>query len=217
MSLHEAIAGVAASSVMQYGRAQHAIVCAVDPIKHLVQVTLQPSGLTSGWLPDPGLATGGLRIAAPCEVGTQVLVAPVEGDAENPVIVARVFDLVARPPTSPVTGKPAQPGELLAVSGAGVPSMTTGGPVSAPVANAAWFHLTTAGFFAGAGTMKLAITPEAITLTADGSTLTLTKASLAAMGAALSTDQDVSAGDVSLKTHLHLSAGGSGLSGEPKQ
>ena len=65
--------------------------------------------------------------------------------------------------------------------------------------------------------MKLAITPEAITLTADGSTLTLTKAALAAMGAALSTDQDVTAGDVSLKGHLHIDAGGSGLPGIPKQ
>ena len=217
MSLHEAIAGVAASSIMQYGRAQHAIVSAVNPIKHLVQVTFQPSGLTSGWLPDPGLATGGLRIASPCEVGTQVLVVPVEGDAENPVIVARVFDLVAKPPVSPQTGQPAQSGEFLAVTGAGVPPMTTGGSVSAPVENAAWFHLTTSGFYAGAGTMKLAITPEAITLTADGSTLTLTKASLAAMGAALSTDQDVTAADVSLKSHVHVDAGGSGLSGAPKQ
>ena len=217
MSLHEAIASVAASSTMQYGRAQHAIVSAVDPIKHLVQVTLQPSGLTSGWLPDGGLATGGLRIASPCEVGAQVLVVPVEGDAENPVIVARLFDLIAAPPTSPVTGKPAQPGELLAVTGAGVPPQTTGGSVSAPVENAAWFHLTIGGFYAGAGTMKFAVTPDAITLTADGSTLTLTKASLAAMGAALSTDQDVTAADVSLKGHIHVDAGGSGLSGSPEQ
>ena len=217
MNLHDAIAAGAALVTMQYGGAQHAIVAAVDPIKHLVQVELMPEGLLSGWLPDPALTTGGIRISSPCELGTQVLVMPVEGDAENPVIVARLFDLVVQPPISPVTGQPAQPGELLAVTGAGTPPTEAGGSVGTPVENAAWFHLSTDGFFAGAGTMRLAITPEAITLTAGSSTLTLTQATLAAVGAALSTDQDITAGDVSLKEHVHINAGGSGLSGVPKQ
>ena len=93
-------------------RARHATVSAVDPINHAVRVVLQPEGVAGGWIPDPGLACASLRIACPCEVGTQVLVVPVEGDAEHPLIVARIFDAVTTPPVSPATGKPVQPGEI---------------------------------------------------------------------------------------------------------
>ena len=37
---------------------------------------------------------------------------PVEGDAEHPVVVARLFDVSITPPTSPATGKPVQAGEI---------------------------------------------------------------------------------------------------------
>ncbi len=40
------------------------------------------------------------------------MIVPVEGDAEHPVIVARLFDTVMQPPVSPATGKPVQPGEI---------------------------------------------------------------------------------------------------------
>ena len=94
------------------GQARHAIVTAVDPGQHAVKLMIQPEGLVSGWLPDPGLACAGLRIACPCEVGTQVLIVPVEGDAEHPMIVARLFDVVHTAPVSPATGQPVQPGEV---------------------------------------------------------------------------------------------------------
>ncbi len=96
----------------QQGRARHGIVTAVDPASHSVKITIQPENVVSGWLPDAGLACAGLRICCPSEIGTQVLVVPVEGDAEHPVIVARVFDTIMSPPISPVTGKPVQPGEI---------------------------------------------------------------------------------------------------------
>ena len=102
----------AAASIGVSGRARHATVTATDASNHAVKVELQPDGITSGWIPDPGLACAGLRIACPCEIGTQVLVVPVEGDAEHPVIVARVFDAVTTPPNSPATGQPVQPGEF---------------------------------------------------------------------------------------------------------
>lgn len=94
------------------GQARHAIVTAVDASQHAVKVTTQPEGLVSGWLPDPGFACAGLRIACPSEIGTQVLIVPVEGDAEHPVIVARLFDTVQTAPVSPATGQPVQPGEI---------------------------------------------------------------------------------------------------------
>ncbi len=94
------------------GQARHAIVTSVDPSQHAVKLTIQPEGLVSGWLPDPGIACAGLQIACPSEVGTQVLVVPVEGDSEHPVIVARLFDSTNAAPVSPATGQPVQPGEV---------------------------------------------------------------------------------------------------------
>ncbi len=94
------------------GQVRHGLVTAVDPKTHSVKVTLQPEGVVTGWLPDPGLACSGLRIACPCEVGTQVLTLPVEADAEHPVIVARLFDTTVTPPISPGTGSVVQPGEV---------------------------------------------------------------------------------------------------------
>ena len=41
-----------------------------------------------------------------------MLLVPVEGDAEHPVIVARLFDTTMLPPISPFTNKPVQPGEI---------------------------------------------------------------------------------------------------------
>ena len=94
------------------GRPRHGLVTATDPANHAVRIKLQPEEIVTGWIPDPGLACAGLRICCPCEVGTQVLAVPVEGDAEHPVIIARLFDATTLPPTSPATGKPVQPGEL---------------------------------------------------------------------------------------------------------
>ncbi len=94
------------------GRPRHGLVTATDPSNHAVRIALQPEGIVTGWIPDPGLACAGLRICCPCEVGTQVLAVPVEGDAEHPVIIARLFDATIVPPTSPATNKPVQPGEI---------------------------------------------------------------------------------------------------------
>lgn len=103
---------LAASASSLAGRPRHGIVTAVDPTTHSVKVTIQPEGIVSGWIPDPGLACAGLQIACPAETGTQVLLVPVEGDAEHPVIVARLFDTTITPPISPFTNTPVQPGEI---------------------------------------------------------------------------------------------------------
>ena len=103
---------LAASTSSVAARPRHGVVSSVDPSTHSVKVTIQPEGVVSGWIPDPGIACSGLRIACPAEVGTQVLLVPVEGDAEHPVIVARLFDTTMLPPTSPFTNEPVQPGEV---------------------------------------------------------------------------------------------------------
>ena len=102
----------AAKQAGALGQPRHAIVTSVDAVSHAVKVMIQPDGIESGWIPDAAVATSGLRIACPAEIGSQVLVVPVEGDAEHPVVVARVFDVVTIPPLSPATGTPVQPGEF---------------------------------------------------------------------------------------------------------
>ena len=102
----------AATQAGALGQPRHALVTSVDPTSHSVKVSIQPEGIESGWIPDVAIAAQGLRITCPAEIGTQVLVVPVEGDAEHPVVVARLFDVSITPPTSPATNKPVQPGEM---------------------------------------------------------------------------------------------------------
>lgn len=102
----------AAKQVAALGQPRHALVTSVDAVSHSVKVTIQPEGIESGWIPDAAIAAAGLRIACPAEIGTQVLVVPVEGDAEHPVVIARLFDVSITPPVAPATGLPVQPGEI---------------------------------------------------------------------------------------------------------
>ncbi|MCQ8277793.1 phage baseplate assembly protein V [Acetobacteraceae bacterium KSS8] len=104
--LHAAIQSAA------LGQARHGVVTSVDPSAHAVRVTIQPEGLETGWIPDGAVAAGGLKIVCPSEIGTQVLVVPVEGDAEHPVVVSRLFDATVLPPRSPFTNALVQPGEF---------------------------------------------------------------------------------------------------------
>ena len=187
------------------GKARHALVSAVDPVNHAVKVTLQPEGTESGWMPDPGLAASGLRIAAPCEIGTQVLVESVEGDAEHPVIVGRLFDTTMTPPVSPVTGQPAQPGELLVLAG----QATASGQAAAT--NPAYLHIQPQGFFAGVGTTtSVAITADQIVFTIGGMTWTMTTSGVQQTGGGITSTGDVIANGTSLEQHTHGYLPGSG-------
>lgn len=101
------------------GQARHGVVTSVDPSAHAVRVTIQPEGLETGWIPDGAVAAGGLKLVCPSEIGTQVLVVPVEGDAEHPVVIGRLFDATTLPPSSPFTKTYVQPGELALFSDGG--------------------------------------------------------------------------------------------------
>ena len=94
------------------GQTKHGIVTSVDIVNHAVKVTVEPDGVESGWIPDGAVAAGGLKISCPSEVGTQVLLVAVEGDAEHPVVIARIFDTVVTVPVSPATSRPVQAGEI---------------------------------------------------------------------------------------------------------
>ncbi|WP_419729522.1 phage baseplate assembly protein V [Lichenicola sp.] len=102
----------AATQVGAIGQPRHALVTSVDAVAHAVKVSIQPEGIESGWIPDSAIAAGGLCISCPAEIGSQVLVVPVESDAEHPIVIARLFDVTTTPPVSPATGAPVQPGEI---------------------------------------------------------------------------------------------------------
>lgn len=125
------------SQVASIGQPRHGIVSSVDPANHAVKVTIEPDGIETGWIPDAAIAAGGLKIACPSEVGTQVLLVSVEGDAEHPVVVGKLFDTVITPPVSPATGQVVQAGE-----------------VGFFVSNSVYVHLTSDGIYL-AGKVKI--------------------------------------------------------------
>lgn len=102
----------AAKQAGALGQPRHALVTSVDAVSHAVKVSIQPEGIESGWIPDAAIAACGLRIACPSELGSQVLIVPVEGDSEHPIVIARLFDVSTTPPISPATGTQVQPGEI---------------------------------------------------------------------------------------------------------
>ena len=116
---YETVRLQAAMQVAAVGQPRHAVVTSVDASSHAVKVTLQPEGLESGWIPDATLAAGGLRIMCPTEIGSQVIVLPMEGDAEHPVLVGRIFDVSTMPAVSPGTGTTVAPGEIAIVGQGG--------------------------------------------------------------------------------------------------
>ncbi len=191
---------------------QHGVVSAVDPVRNTVRVLLQPDGVETGDIPAPALAAGTLRIAIPLEVGTQVTLKPIGGDAEQFVVSTVLFDAVMTPPISPQTGQPAQPGEFLVVTGQqGAPPADGSAPQGA-AADGGWWHVTPGGLFAGAGNCRLALRNGQAVLSVAGCTATLSPDGVTVSGG------DVKADGISLKTHVHGGVqGGSSLTGVPQE
>ncbi len=103
-----------AAMVGSVAQPRFATVESVDASTHSVRLTLQPEGVLTGWVPDASaFATGGgYGMVFPLSVGDQVKVVHANGDADNPVIVGRLFSTVDMPPVSQATGKPVQSGEF---------------------------------------------------------------------------------------------------------
>ncbi|NHN93823.1 baseplate assembly protein [Acetobacter sicerae] len=187
------------------------LVSAVDPVNHAVKVHLQPEDIESGWMPYlVGARSGALRSGSPPSMGQHVKVTPIEGDPEHLVASADIHDDIVQAPTSPVTGKPAQPGEWLVRAGCGAPPTTTDGRSSGEAdENGAWYHLMADAFHAGAGNASLSIANGSITLKVGAASFTFTAASLAVLGANIMTDQtvtgqtDVKTSSVRLNNHVH--------------
>ena len=114
--LRNALRRDTAAAIGAIAQPRHALVQSVDPNTHSVRLLIQPEGLLTGWVPDASaFATGGgYGVVSPLSPGDQVVVVHAHGDADEPVIVGRLFSTVDMPPVSPATGKPVGPGEFAA-------------------------------------------------------------------------------------------------------
>lgn len=85
------------------GQVKFATIASVNPQNLAARVSIQPDGVLSGWLPLLSAWTGsGWGMVCLPSIGDQVVVLPVEGDAEQGVIVGRSFSNNQRPPNAPV-------------------------------------------------------------------------------------------------------------------
>ncbi|GBD57467.1 baseplate assembly protein [Gluconobacter wancherniae] len=174
------------------------IVSAVDPVNHAVKVRIQPDNLETGWIPDAcGVQAGSLRVSHPSSVGTHVVLQPVEGDGEHFVVTGIVFDTVVKPPVSPITGVVAQAGEMLVMAGCGAPPLD-GRLAGAPTDGGGWWHITSQGFFGGAGNAGFSIGNDLIRLFSGDVSLELGAGGLKVSGGDVKTDLH------SLNEHFHL-------------
>jgi phage baseplate assembly protein V len=78
------------------------VVSSVDPNTFTARVTVQPEGILSGWLPISAPWVGnGWGLACPPQPGDQVVVLWQEGDAEQGLIVGRLWSNGVPPPQAP--------------------------------------------------------------------------------------------------------------------
>ncbi|HQT85931.1 MAG: baseplate assembly protein [Acidiphilium sp. 37-64-53] len=85
------------------GQARFGIVASFDASTYAARVMLQPENALSGWLPVLSSWIGaGWGMAAPLSPGDQVMVLAQEGDAEQAVVIGRVWSDAEPPPGAPV-------------------------------------------------------------------------------------------------------------------
>ena len=96
------------------GQTRCGVVSAIDPVRALVRVTLQPDGVTTGWMP---YATPMQGVHMAPIMGAQAIVQPREGDAGNGIVTGFIYSIVDVPPSvaNALAGGPvpAQSGELI--------------------------------------------------------------------------------------------------------
>ncbi len=79
-----------------------AVVTSVDPATFTARVTVQPEGVLTGWLPMASPWVGnGWGLVCPPTPGDQVVVIWQDGDAEQGLVVGRLWSNAAQPPNAP--------------------------------------------------------------------------------------------------------------------
>ena len=101
-SLLNILRGHAAQLDQGWAHPRIAVVSSVDPAAFTVRVMVQPEGVLSGWLPvaSPWVGNGWGLVSAPSP-GDQVIVVWQDGDAEQGVVVGRLWSNAAPPPNAP--------------------------------------------------------------------------------------------------------------------
>lgn len=97
--------------ISRIGKARLATVSATDPSSGLIKVMIQPENIETGWLNDCAVSVGAITAYAPAETGSHVLVETVQGDGDNYIVVARIFDNISVPPIFSVLGRTLNVGE----------------------------------------------------------------------------------------------------------
>jgi phage baseplate assembly protein gpV len=198
------------------GKSVFGIISAVDPVRYAIKALVQPDNVETGWMQFGAVQAGDVRICAPPSIGTHVVLAPMEGDQENLTVSKVLFDAVVTPPTSPATGAPAQPGELLIMAGCGAPPESPTGTAADPAtANAPWWHLTASTLYSGAGNATQTLTNGSQIWVVGGCTATLSASGFVVTGGTIRSDTDVIADTISGKTHEHTNGNDGGNTGEP--
>jgi len=187
----------------------HGVVSAVDPVNHAVKVVIQPDNVETGWIADGALTqVGDIRMMCPCAVGSHVVLQPLEGDAEHYVVSGVVFDTVMMPPSSPQTGRVAQPGELLVMAGCGVPPTAEGQEAGRSGTGGGWFHVTPGGMFFGSGDGRVSIGASGVVIQFGDVKLSLSGRGVSVSGGTLTVSGDVMGNGHSLSEHVHPVSGG---------
>ena len=84
------------------GQVKFATVTSVNAQNSTARVLIQPEGVLSGWLPVLSQWVGnGWGLTCPPTPGDQVLLVPQEGDAEQGIIIGRVYSNKQMPPVAP--------------------------------------------------------------------------------------------------------------------
>jgi uncharacterized protein involved in type VI secretion and phage assembly len=78
-------------------------VSSFDPTRYAAKVLIQPENVLTGWLPVAALWAGsGWGVAAPLSPGMQVIVAALEGNAEQGIVIGALWSNVDAPVAAPV-------------------------------------------------------------------------------------------------------------------
>lgn len=97
--LMEALTQQAGARSDTMGRIAMGTVQSYNPAAHTARVIFQPDGVLSGWLPVATMNAGnGWSIQSGLAPGTQVVVAPHEGDPDSGVILGALHSTLALPP-----------------------------------------------------------------------------------------------------------------------
>lgn len=134
------IKGYAQNAANMLGSPRIGVVTSYNPNDSTAKITIQPEGVTTGWLPVSSTSVGaGWGLHVPLKTGEQVIAVPVDGDANSLVIVGRLFSDAMQPPGA--SGSDI----ILKSSGGAIINLKSDGTATHSDASGTTLHLTNDG------------------------------------------------------------------------